>query len=217
MAKECSFCSSVQNLVKEPHWFGVSILQRKKNLSLLAAAYLGNEDCVDILVKEGADVNCTDVLFDQDCRKKIGVKVGYTETCGDLFTLQDGGAPLVYAAAIGNIENIVLLIQEGGDVNLIRNNKEAIFGFMQSLPEFPTFMQYCTWRHVHVVRVSSARRPHVICMSSTHRLHVICMSFACHLCMHVSSVHARMLSTPGHVICTLSAGHLHHSSWSLWA
>ena len=126
MAKEYSFCSSVQNLVKEPHWFGVSILQRKKNLSLLTAAYLGREDCVDILVKGGADVNCTDVLFDRDCRKKIGVKVGYTETCGDLFTLQDGGAPLVYAAAIGNMENIVLLIQEGGDVNLIRNKNTAL-------------------------------------------------------------------------------------------
>ena len=81
---------------------------------------------MDILVKEGADVNCTDVLFDVDCRKKIGVKIGYTETCGDLFTLQDGGTPLIYAAAVGNIENIALLIQEGADVNLIRNKNTAL-------------------------------------------------------------------------------------------
>ena len=71
-------------------------------------------------------MNCTDVLFDGDCRKKIGVKIGYTETCGDFFTLQDGGTPLIYAAAIGNIENIVLLIQEGADVNLIRTKRTAL-------------------------------------------------------------------------------------------
>ena len=116
----------VQSLVKEPHWYGVNIPQRKKNLSLLASAYLGHEDCVDILVKEGADLNCTDILFDGDCRKNIGVKIGYTETCRDLFTLQDGGTPLIYAAAVGNIENIALLIQEGADVNLIRNKNTAL-------------------------------------------------------------------------------------------
>ena len=55
------------------------------------------------------------------------------------------------------------------------------------------FMQSCsclscrTWRHVHV--------------------HVV----------RVSSSHAHMSSAPGHVIRTLSAGHLHHSSWSAWA
>ena len=53
-----------------------------------------------------------------------------------------------------------------------------------------------TWRHVHIVHASSACHPYIIRMSSSH---------------------ARMSSAPGHVIRTLSAGNLHHSSWSLWA
>ena len=55
--------------------------------------------------------------------------------------------------------------------------------------------------------MSSVHHPRIVRASSTHRLHIV----------HVSSVHAHMLSAPGHIICTLSAGHLHHSSWSLWA
>ena len=69
------------------------------------------------------------------------------------------------------------------------------------LPELPNFMQYYTWCHAHIVHT---RRPRT---SSARHLHVVRMS----------SVHAHMLSAPGHIIRTLSAGHLHHSSWSPWA
>ena len=83
----------------------------------------------------------------------------------------------------------------------------GLYAELLFLPELPNFMQYCTWHHVHVVCASSAHRPRIICTSSACHPHIVC----------VSSAHAHMLSAPGHVICRLSAGHLHHSSWSPWA
>ena len=56
-------------------------------------------------------------------------------------------------------------------------------------------------------RISCSTVPGVMCTSPARHLHIVCMS----------STHVRMLSAPGHIICTLSAGHLHHSSWSPWA
>ena len=101
-------------------------IQRRKNLSLLAAAYVGHRDCLDVLIKEGADVNCTEQQFDKDCRKKIGVEVGYTETTGDPFTLVDGGTPLIYASALGHLETIKLLVKQGATVNVIKRNRTAL-------------------------------------------------------------------------------------------
>ena len=88
-----------------------------------------------------------------------------------------------------------------------KSNKEAIFGFMQSLPELPNFMQYCTWRHVHVIRTSSACRLHVIHTSSAHRPRVI-YACACHLRMCVCCPHQDMSSAHClQAICTTPHGH----------
>ena len=81
-------------------------------------------------------------------------------------------------------------------ITLYLINKEAIFGFMQSLPELPNFMQYCTWHHVHVVRASSACRPCVICACACH-LHM------CVCCPHQDTSSAHCLQA----ICTTPHGH----------
>ena len=54
---------------------GVSIIQRKKHLGLLAASYVGHKDCVEFFIK-GADLNCVDENFNTNCRRKLCAKVG---------------------------------------------------------------------------------------------------------------------------------------------
>ena len=125
MSTSCSICSGVQDLVKDKTDRMVEI-QRRKSLNLLAAAYLGHRDCVDVLIKGGADVNCTEQQFDKDCRKMIGVEVGYTETTGDPFTLVDGGTPLIYASALGHLETIKLLVKQGADANMVKRKRTAL-------------------------------------------------------------------------------------------
>ena len=69
------------------------------------------------------------------------------------------------------------------------------------LPELPNFMQFYTWRNVHIICMSSAchLHAHVICMSSTPachpHLHVICtcMSSACYT--DTSSAHTHVIHT----------------------
>ena len=72
------------------------------------------------------------------------------------------------------------------------------------LPEFPNFMQYYTWCHLHVIHTSSTDT-HVVCTSCAHHLHthVICMPSACHL--HTSLSCPISCSTMPGVICTSSA------------
>ena len=101
-------------------------IQRGKNLCVLVAAYVGDRDCLDVLIKGEADVNCAEQQFDKDCRKKIGVEVGYTETTRDPFTLVDGGTPLIYASALGHLENIKLLVKQGATVNAVKCKRTAL-------------------------------------------------------------------------------------------
>ena len=58
MAKACNICTGVGRTVKEDA-DGVTIVQRKKNLGLLAASYVGHKNCVNFYVR-GGDVNCID-------------------------------------------------------------------------------------------------------------------------------------------------------------
>ena len=85
------------------------------------------------------------------------------------------------------------------------------------LPELPNFMQYYTWCHAHVVR---ARRPRTTRTSSAHVVRARHPRTSSARCLHVicvSSVHAHMLSAPGHIIRTSSIRHLHCYPWSVWA
>ena len=125
LSKSCSIYSSVQYLIKDKTDWVVEI-QRGKNLCVLVAAYVGDRDCLDVLIKGEADVNCAEQQFDKDCRKKIGVEVGYTETTGDPFTLVDGGTPLIYASALGHLENIKLLVKQGATVNAVKCKRTAL-------------------------------------------------------------------------------------------
>ena len=77
MTTTCSICTEVGANVtaagKCP-----SIVQRKKIRCLLAASLVGHMECVDILLEKGADVNCTDELFNWCCRGSLCCRAGLT-------------------------------------------------------------------------------------------------------------------------------------------
>ena len=117
MAKEeCNICNA----------FGSAGIQRK-DVGLLAAAYIGHRDCVETFIKEGANVNCSDGTFNTDCRKNIDALLGYTSgsTFEDPFA-GVGCTPLFYAAIRGHIDVIECLIRKGADVNLTKFQTTAL-------------------------------------------------------------------------------------------
>ena len=129
-AEECSVCKNVLG-INEGYKIGFEGIQRK-NLGLLAAAYVGHKDCVETFIEQGADVNCADCTFDLDCRRNIGSGVrytsryGYSRTLTDPFTQVAKSTPLFYAAALGHIEIIKSLLKEGANVNLAISQRTAL-------------------------------------------------------------------------------------------
>ena len=117
MSNTCSTCIGVLSLAKKPK-DGVKVVQRKKNLGLLASACLGHMDCMNIFINQGADVNCTDSDFNNDCRRSIKIQ--------DTSSLIDGYTPLIFAVALGHIKTIKLLVSKGADVNVVRNKSTAL-------------------------------------------------------------------------------------------
>ena len=100
---------------------------------------------------------------------------------------------------------LLFLISE--KILYVINNKEAVFGFTQScvqagvlLPELPNFMQYYTWRDVHVVCMHThviCRSGYIICMSSTGG-YIICMSSATLLMVTVDLNYLSTLTGTGY-------------------
>ena len=131
MAKACNICTGVDRTVKEAT-DGVTIAQRKKNLGLLAASYVGHKNCVNFYVREGGDVNCTDKDLNPKCRKKLCKKVGrkilrnYNDLRWSLCRQGDNWTPLMYAAENNLLETVEVLINAGADVNLVKNNVNAL-------------------------------------------------------------------------------------------
>ena len=83
-------------------------VQRKKNLGLLAAALVGHGHCTDIFIKEGADVNCTEEMFDVVSRR-IACETGISF---DADT-RNGWTPLMCPAGKGHLGPVRKLIKAG--------------------------------------------------------------------------------------------------------
>ena len=71
-------------------------------------------------------------------------------------------------------------------------NKEAIFGFMQSCSCLSCRISYCTWCHVHVVCMSSARHPRVI--------------YACAYVVRTRTCHPRIVCRPSAPLLMVTVG-----------
>ena len=128
MAKACSTCIGVGAAVKEASG-DVTIVQRKKNLGLLAASYVGHKDCVKFFIKEGADVNCIDDQFDSDCRENICDRLGIkleSDLVNPVLRNDDWCTPLMYAARNGHLEIVKILVRTGADVNLVKSRPSAL-------------------------------------------------------------------------------------------
>ena len=133
MAKVCGIClagsldeDTVPDNWRQPRKIkakeGVSTAQRRLNICLLAAAYAGHTTCVDVLVKRGADVNCTDDKFNLTCRLEINQRLE------DKFFVADNDrcTPLMYAAQKGRLECVKLLVNGGADVNLVARDRTPL-------------------------------------------------------------------------------------------
>ena len=143
MSEACSICTGVQSLAKKPR-DGVSVIQRKKNLGLLAAACLGHSDRLDIFIDKAADANCTESDFDKDCRKSRRIDTcesfdGYS-LLSLMYASEDGYTPLMYAVAFARLKDIKSLVAAGADMNLVRNKRTALAIAAQR--GFPSFVKY---------------------------------------------------------------------------
>ena len=124
-------CTSVGAVVKKPT-DDVNVAQRKKNLGLLTAAYVGHNDCIEVFISKGADVNCTDKKFDWDCRRKLCRKMGFAAEASYLEDDLDEDdffecfTPLISATVHNHLECIQLLLKAGADVNLAKKRRTAL-------------------------------------------------------------------------------------------
>ena len=109
----CIICTGIGN--------NTTVVLRKKNLGLLSASRLGHKHCADIFIREGADVNCTDDMFDVFSRK-VACQTGIP--C--VPHMQNGLTPLMYAAGNGHLELLKKLIKAGADVNLVVEQMTAL-------------------------------------------------------------------------------------------
>ena len=130
MISACGICTEVGANVKKSA-NGVRIAQRKKNLGLLAASYVGHVDCVEFFIKDGADLNCVDGNFNRDCRRKLCRKVRRQiyYYAGAPWTEMNHGnnwTPLMYASENNLHETAKVLIKAGADVNLVKSNVNAL-------------------------------------------------------------------------------------------
>ena len=100
----------------------VAIAQRKKNMGLLAASLIGHDHCVEIFIREGAEVNCREWRFDISCRRTANEN-GLLSFDTDGWT---GWTPLMYASGRGNFGPVQRLIKAGADVNLVIDNWNAL-------------------------------------------------------------------------------------------
>ena len=124
MSTACSICTGVGANVKDGV-DGVTIAQRKKNLGLLAASYIGHKDCANVFIKKGADVNCTDKMLDYISLRNlcdeagcVGMRIPFIEGIG--------WTPLIYASGSGHLETMKALIRAGADVNLVKKGTAPI-------------------------------------------------------------------------------------------
>ena len=138
MAKVCGICvagslneDTVPNNWRQPRKIkakeDVSAAQRRLNISLLSAAYAGHTTCLDVLIKRGVDVNCTDDKFNLTCRLEINQRLEDNSFIpDDIEAYDDHCTPLMYATQNGHLECVKLLVKEGADVNLMAHDRTSL-------------------------------------------------------------------------------------------
>ena len=84
----CIICTGVEN--------SVTAVQRKKKLGLLAASHHGHKNNAEIFIREGADVDGTDDMFNVFSRR-VASETGIPFDTG----MQEDWTPLMYAAGNG--------------------------------------------------------------------------------------------------------------------
>ena len=124
MAKGCAICASVKKPKDD-----VNFVQRKRNLGLLTASYVGHIKCMNNFITEGAGVNCADEKFDSSWRRKLCKQVGFT--LGSLYVNVVHEqlirfTPLICAAANGHLKCVEILVEKGADVNLVSDGRTAL-------------------------------------------------------------------------------------------
>ena len=109
----CIICTGVAN--------SATVVQRKKKLGLLAASHQGHKNYAEILIREGADVNGTDEMFNVFSRQ-VASETGIPLDTG----MQEDWTPLMYAARNGHLGIVKKLIKAEADVNLVIKRTTAL-------------------------------------------------------------------------------------------
>ena len=109
----CIICTGVAN--------SVTTVQRKIKLGLLATSYQGHKNCAEIFIREGADVNGTDDMFNVFSRQ-VASKTGIPFDTG----MQEDWTPLMYAAGNSHLGIVKKLIKAGADVSLAIKKTTAL-------------------------------------------------------------------------------------------
>ena len=126
MASICDVCKTAGDIFKTGKTRPTNSTARANSIGLLTAAYLGHEACVDMSIREGADVNVADEKFNYDFRAEINVKGKVDAKIKSLLSHENGCTPLIYAAENGHDNCLELLIKAGADVNRQKVGKTAL-------------------------------------------------------------------------------------------
>ena len=127
MVNACEKCASMEVLVKKPN-NGVNVVQRRRNLGLLIASYVGHIKCMKILISEGAGANVADEKFVFSLLRKLCRKMGYPQSLNVKIPHDQliRFTPLICAAVNGHLECVEILVKKGADVNLVSDGRTAL-------------------------------------------------------------------------------------------
>ena len=122
-AMACKICTGACDRVKGSNR-SVPEDQRKKNMGLLAAAFVGHTECLGEFIKAGANVNCTDKSFNKECQNNLSMEA----KCSFEYDHQDrtSWTPLIHAVRRGDQEITELLLKAGAYVNYAQGSETAL-------------------------------------------------------------------------------------------
>lgn len=128
-----NYKDSVSTLLNHPGT-DVNACKEGNSTALFAAVQQGNEEIVDVLLAHGADLTiCVTAMNTSPLHKAIGM--GHERIMeklvqkvpkmvnSDKILLENEGTPLRFAAEVGNIHAIEVLLRNGADVNAVFKNK----------------------------------------------------------------------------------------------